>query len=417
MRWLLKSVTIIAPGSDLHEKKRDILIDQGVIEDIKANIKDPEAETIAISGLCVSAGWMDSRADFRDPGEEYKEGLTNGLDAAARAGFTHVVTMPGTTPPIDHRSKLEYLIARSSDHVTRLLPTATISEKRKGEQLAELFDMARAGAVAFTDDQPIERSELMKRALEYSSNLGLVICTLPWDSELLGKGLMHEGITSTSNGLKGIPPLVETIRLMRDIELLRYTGGRMHVMLISSEESVALIKKARKEGLNITCGVSANHLFFNDTALESFDANLKVLPPFRDERDRKALLKAVKDGTIDVICSDHRPEDVEHKDREFVRANFGIGAIGQTFSASLEAGITPECFVQRVALAPREVFNLPEQRIEVGALADLTLFTIEERSTVSTDNLTSLAWNNPYKGRELKGRVHGVIRGNRAMFS
>ncbi len=411
MAWLLKSVTIVSPGSPLNGTQRDILIENGEIRDIKANLKAGNAETIRIPGLCVSPGWVDLCADFRDPGEEYKEGLTNGLDAAARGGFTHVVTMPGTTPAIDHRSKIDYLLARSGNHAVRVLPAATMSEKRAGQQLAELYDMQQAGAVLFTDDQPIERAELMRRALEYSTSLGALIASYACDGDLLGKGMMHEGLTSTGNGLKGIPEMVETIRLQRDLELLRYTGGRMHVMAISTAESVKLIREAKKSGLQVTCSVSANHLFFNDRHLEGFDANLKVLPPFRDETDRKALLRAVNDGTIDAICSDHRPEDVEHKDREFVRASFGIGAIEQCFNAAIAAGVTAERFVERTAIGPREVLGLPAATIEKGATADLTLFVPDGQHTLSKADNVSKAWNNPYVGRILPGKVHGIIRG------
>lgn len=416
MRWLIKSAKIIAPGNALNGKKRDLLIENGSITAVKTSITDKDAVLIKAKGLCVSPGWVDARADFRDPGEEYKEGLLNGLDAAANGGFTHVIAMPGTQPPIDHRSKLEYLLHRSKDHVCRLLPTGTISQEGKGQQLAELYDMTHAGAIAFTDDSPVERAELMRRALEYSASFGAVICTLPWDADLVGKGSMHEGFTSMANGLKGIPEMAETIRLMRDIELLRYTNGRLHVMLISTAESVNLVKKAKKEGLQITCGVSANHLLFCDRDLANFDANLKVLPPFRNTKDRDALRKAVTDGTIDVIVSDHRPEDIEHKDREFVRAAFGIGAIEQTFNAALEAGISPETFVERVAVSSREIFNLPPSEIHEGAQADLTLFVPEEQVEVTKTNLQSHAWNNPYVGRTMNGKVLGVIRGDSAVI-
>lgn len=416
MRWLIKSANVVAPGSALHGKKRDLLIENGHLKAIKTTIADDDATVVQAAGLCVSPGWVDARANFRDPGEEYKEGLLNGLDAAAHGGFTHVITMPGTQPPIDHRSKLEYLLHRSSNHVCRLLPTGTISQEGKGEQLAELFDMTRAGAIAFTDDCPIERAELMRRALEYSASFGAVICTLPWDADLIGKGSMHEGYTSMANGLKGIPQVAETIRLMRDIELLRYTGGKLHIMLIASAESVKLIRQAKKEGLNITCGVSANHLLFCDNDLADFDANLKVLPPFRNTNDRKALRQGVSDGTIDIIVSDHQPEDVEHKDREFVRASFGIGAIEQTFSAAIEAGISIETFVERVAIAPREVFNLEAAEIQEGAYADLTLFVADHASEITKASLQSRAWNNPYIGRTMKGKVLGIIRGSNAIM-
>lgn len=418
MRWLLKSVTVVAPGKALNGKKRDILIENGIVTDIKSSITNADAEVIRIPNLLISLGWVDSKADFRDPGEEYKEGLSNGLDAAAAGGFTHVITMPGTLPAIDHRAQLEYLIHRGQHHAVRILPTGCISANRQGQQLAELYDMHHAGAVAFTDDRPIERAELMRRALEYSSTFGAVIASLPWDQDLLGKGQMHEGVTSTSNGLKGIPAMTETIRLQRDIEILRYTGGRLHVQLISCAESVKLIRNAKKEGLLITCGVAAHHLYFNDEALGKFDANLKTLPPLRGESDRKALLKAVEDGVIDVICSDHRPEDVEHKNLEFVRANFGIGAIENTFNAALAAGVSAEKFVERVAYAPRSVFNLSAEPIEIqeGMPADFTLFGDQGSTTIDRTDLVSKAYNNPYLGLQLPGKVYGIIKGSKVIL-
>lgn len=418
MRWLLKSVTLVAPGDALNGKKRDILIENGTITEIKASITNADAEVIRIPNLLVSLGWVDSKVDFRDPGEEFKEGLINGLDAAAAGGFTHVVTMPRTAPVIDHRAQLEYLIHRGQHHAVRVLPAGCISAKGQGEQLAELYDMHQAGAVAFTDDRPIERAELMRRALEYSSTFGALIATLPWDQDLLGKGQMHEGFTSTSNGLKGIPAMAEIIQLQRDIEILKYTGGRLHVQLIASAEAVKLIRQAKKDGLNITCGVAAHNLYFNDTALSSFNANLKTLPPLRGESDRKALLKAVEEGIIDVICSDHKPEDVEHKNLEFVRANFGIGAIENTFNAALAAGVTPETFVARAAYAPRAVFNLNSEALEIkeGITADLTLFSQMGTTAIDQSDLVSKAYNNPYLGHQLPGKVYGIIRGSKVML-
>ena len=416
MRWLLQSVTIVFPGHPLDGKQRDILIEDGVIQSIKAKITAESATKIRVKGLCVSPGWVDARADFKDPGEEYKEGLANGLDTAAAAGFTHVITLPGTYPPVDHRSQVEYILRRAQGHPVRLHPAACLSEGRKGMQLAELFDLAQGGAVAFTDDQSVERAELMKRALEYSSQLKGVVCSFPLDRDLTGKGVMHEGYTSTLNGLKGIPEIAETIRLQRDIELLRYTGGSMHVSLIASAASLELVRKAKKEGLALTCGVSANHLYFADHDLADYDANLKTLPPFRSEADRKALVKGVKDGVIDLVCSDHKPEDVEHKDREFVRASDGLGAMEQCFSAAVTGGLDAATFVERVALAPRSIFQLPEAEIKEGVMADLTLFLPEVEGKVERANLQSRAWNNPYLGRELKGKVYGIFNQSGAIL-
>lgn len=410
MRWLIKSAVIVDPFSSHNGQTRDILIEDGVVKTIKSKISDGKADKLAFPDLHVSPGFVDLKANFREPGNEYKEGIWNGLDAAARGGFSHVVTMPDTTPPIAGRADVEYLLRRSNGHTVQLHPSAAMSAQLKGKQLSEMFDMQQGGAAFFTDNAPIERSELMKRALEYANNFGAVIASLPCDADLTGKGVVHEGITSTQNGLKGIPALSETIRLMRDIELLKYTGGKLHVLLVSSAEGVELIRKAKKEGVQITCAVSANHLFFNDSALTDFDANLKVMPPLRSEVDRKALVKGVKDGTIDAICSDHQPEDVEHKNKEFEQASFGIGAIEHTFSASLQAGLSLEQCIQALAIAPREILNLGHAGIEEGCTADLVMYNPHATATVEKDLLVSKAWNNPYIGKTLKGAIHGVFR-------
>ena len=416
MRWLVKSAHIVDPGGKHHGKKRDLLIEDGIITSIKASIKDSKAEKISFSNLHASPGWVDAKVNFRDPGAEEKEGILNGLDAAACGGFTHVVLMPSTNPVVDNKGQIDYLLHRSEDHVVRILPTGKISKGGKGKQLAELYDMFKAGAIAFTEDGPIARGELMRRALEYSKNFGGVICSMPQEESIANKGVMHEGVTSTTNGLKGIPSMVETIRLKRDIELLRYTGGSLHVMSISCAESVKIIKDAKKEGLNITCGVAVHNLYFNDTDLEGFDANLKVMPPIRSQQDQKALIKGVKDGTIDLICSDHQPEDIEHKKLEFEIANFGIGAIEQTFSAANSLDIDLETLVTKLAIAPRNVFNLESSHIEEGAKADITFFDPSREEEVNKGSLTSLAWNNPYNNTTLTGKVQGVILGNRTVL-
>ncbi|MDG1780465.1 MAG: dihydroorotase [Flavobacteriales bacterium] len=416
MRWLVKSAQIVDPGGKHHGKKRDLLIEDGVITSIKASIKDSKAEKIAFTNLHASPGWIDAKVNFRDPGSEEKEGLLNGLDAAACGGFTHVVLMPSTSPVIDNKGQIEYVLHRSDDHLVRILPTGKISKGGEGKQLAELYDMFKAGAVAFSEDGPIARGELMRRALEYSKNFGGVICSTPQEESIADKGVMHEGLTSTTNGLKGIPSMVEIIRLKRDIELLRYTGGSLHVMSISCGESVKIIKEAKKEGLAITCGVAAHHLYFNDTDLEGFDANLKVMPPIRSKQDQKALLKGVKEGTIDVICSDHQPEDIEHKKLEFEIANFGIGAIEQTFAAANSLDIELDTLISKLTVAPRAVFNLEPSHIEEGAQADITFFDPTASEAVTSDSLTSLAWNNPYISHTLTGKVQGVVLGGRTVL-
>lgn len=411
MRWLIKSARIIQPGHSLHEKQRDILIEDGVITSIRAKITDDTAQEIRYSNLCVSPGWIDLQADFRDPGEEYKEGLNTGLDAAAAAGFTQVVVMPRTQPVVDSVGQLNYLLRERGRHPVAVLPAGALSQGCKGKQLAELYDLHRNGAVAFTDDTNDLRGELLRRALDYTRSFDGIVMVRPHDADLAGEGLMHEGLTSTRNGLKGIPVMVETTRVQRDLEILRYTGGRLHFQSISAAESIKLIRAAKREGLQVTCAVAAHHLFFTDEHLAGYDRNLKVLPPLRTEKDRKALLKGVQDGTIDAICSDHRPEDIEHKKREFAQASFGIGAIEQTFGAALAAGLSEDIIVTKLTTGPADVLGMDTPLLEEEQVANLTLFSPKGLDAINAADLVSRAWNNPYVGRELPGKIYGVING------
>ncbi len=412
MRWLIKSARIVQPGHPLHEKHRDILIEDGVITSIRAKITEDHAQEVRYSELSVSPGWIDIQADFRDPGDEYKEGLNNGLDAAAAAGFTQVVLMPHTRPVVDSVGQLNYLLRERGRHPVTILPAGALSEGCKGEQLAELYDLHRGGAVAFTDDRHDLRGELLRRALDYTRSFDGLVMTRPYDTDLAGEGLMHEGLTSTRNGLKGIPVMVETTRIQRDLEILRYTGGRLHFQSISAAESVKLIRAAKREGLSVTCAVAAHHLFFTDKDLARYDRNLKVLPPFRTEKDRKALLKGVKDGTIDAICSDHRPEDIEHKKREFAQASYGIGAIEHTFSAALSAGVDEGTLITKLTTGAAGILGVAPPVLEEGLEANLTLYSPEGLDETDTSQLVSKAWNNPYIGRQLPGRIYGVMRGD-----
>ncbi|MGB1032890.1 MAG: dihydroorotase, partial [Flavobacteriales bacterium] len=287
MRWIIKSATIVDPNGPLNGKKRDLLIENGIVQDIKSKLPETEgASVIEGSGLCLSLGWLDLGARFCDPGGEIKEDLTSGLDAAASGGFTEVVVFPSTSPPVDQKASVEYLSRSSAVHAVKVLPAGCISHKRKGKQLAEMVDMHLAGAVAFTDDTPIDNSDLMNKALEYSKSFNGLIFSTAYNSELIEGGQMHEGLISTQLGLKGIPAISENIRVARDLELLRYTNGKMHIFGISSQRSIELIKKAKKEGLKVTASVAAHQLAYSEEDLLNFDSNLKVQPPFRSKKDR-----------------------------------------------------------------------------------------------------------------------------------
>ena len=415
MKQLIQGAVIADPSSPHHGKKRDLLIARGRIEEVAAKITDVPKHVVREKGLHVSPGWVDMAAQFCDPGEEWKEDLHTGLDAAAAGGFTGVVAMPATHPPVSGKAAVEYALRKAQGHRTQLLVAGTLSADRNGRQLSEMADMHRAGAVAFTDyKRPVNRTELMTRALDYARGFNGLILSFPWDDGVASKGVMHEGPMSVSLGLQGLPSLSEELRLSRDLDLLRYTGGRMHVLLVSSARSVALIKAAKKEGLQVTCGVSAHHLFFSDEALSGFDTIHKVLPPYRGKADVKALRKAVLDGTIDVVCSDHSPQDIESKAREFEYADWGFASIETTYPAlqtALSEKCSPGLVAERMALAPRRILGQEAPVIEAGAPANLTLFNPTGSTAVNAAKLASKSTLSPFDGHTLDGHVVDVIRG------
>lgn len=408
MKTLIKSATILDATSKHHGKKRDVLLEGNKIIAISAGITDNKAKEINGKGLCLSAGWIDMRAHFCDPGLEYKEDLNSGTKAAARGGFTTVVLMPSTHPVADNKGAIEYTLAKTKNSTVRVLPCGTLSEKMQGKQLSEMYDMHTAGAIAYTDDKQEVSTELMSKALEYSKNFGGLVISFPYDRGLCAHGQINEGATSVQLGMKGIPHLAEEMQLMRDIELLRYSGGRLHVSLISTAKSVDLIRKAKKEKLHITCSIAAHQLSYTDSDLHQFDSNLKVLPPLRTAADNKALIAGLKDGTIDCICSDHTPEDVEHKVREFEDANFGISGIETAFCAAYTAlapHLTIEEIIEKFTTGPAQILNLKTESIAEGNTVPLTLFSTAETTTFTKAAWLSKSTNSPFIEKELKGKV------------
>lgn len=415
MGILLKSVQIIDPTSKLNNANRDVLIQRGKIVKIAANIPAEKNTVIKEKGLCVSPGWMDTCALFGDPGFEHKEDISSGLNATAHGGFTAVVTMPLTYPVVDNKASVEYAKFKSSTHLVQLLPAGALSKKAQGMQLAEMLDMHHTGAVAFTDyKEPINNPELMHRALEYSKNFNGLILSFPFDNTISPDGVWHEGGASVAHGVKGMPSISEEMRLSRDIEILRYTGGKMHVLMISTAGSVDLIKKAKKEGLNITCGVAAHQLHYSDQDMNAFDSDRKVNPPFRAKSDIKALKRGLKDGTIDVICSDHNAHEIESKCCEFQYAAFGISSIETTFATAngaLQDVLTPDEIIGKISTNPRNIFGCPIEGIQEGAEANLTLFNPTTKFQVHKADFKSKGKNTPFEGQELLGTIKGVIRG------
>ena len=379
MNILLKSVKILPPGGKAGDELTDILVEDGVIKKIGDSIKPPlKCEVMDTPGCYVSIGWLDMKANFRDPGEEVKEGLKSGMNAALAGGFTGVVLMPSTHPPIQSKADVEYLTNRAKGHLVSVYPAGVLSIGREGKDISEMYDMKNAGAVAFTDDRrPVSDSGLLLRALQYSKNINSLVISFADDKSISGKGLVNEGVSSTMAGMKGMPDFAEELMVNRDLKICEYTGGKLHFSTLSTTAAVDMVRAAKKKGLPVTAEVSAHQLFFDDSVIMGYDTNYKVKPPFRGKQDIKSLMKGLADGTIDVICSDHIPEDPESKIVEFDFASFGISGIETAFAAvntSAAGKVGIERIIDAMTVQPRKILGLEVPEIKEGARAELTIF-------------------------------------------
>lgn len=407
IKVLLKSALIHDPASSHHGKKRDVLVQGNRLLSIANEITDTKAKTVSGKGCIVSRGWTDLSARVGEPGAEFKEDFISLKKAARRGGYARIALLPSTLPAVDNKSAVHFLKGHS-EIGCELLSLGGLSQKLEGKQLAEMFDMHQAGAVGFSDDRGNVNTELMCRALEYTQNFGGRILALPWDRGVNGNGQMHEGEVSVSLGMKGIPTLAEEIRVQRDIELVRYCGGKLHFMLISSARSVEMIRKAKRDGLHVTCAVAAHQLLFTDDSLKTFDSNFKVIPPFRGKEERRALIAGLKDGTIDAIVSDHSPEDVEHKVREFDDALFGISSLESTFCTAftaLEKHMTPQEIIEKFTSGPEHVLGLEPNPISEDSTVSVSVIFTDEDTSFTHENWQSKSKNSPVLGITLRGRV------------
>jgi dihydroorotase len=408
MKVLLKSALIYDPTSQHHGKKRDLLLQGNRVLSIAPELSDSKARIVSGKSCIVSRGWTDLASRTGEPGTEYKEDFSSLKRAALKGGYCRTAVLPSTLPAVDSKSAIQFVKSHTEAGI-EMLAVGALSHQCEGKQLAEMYDMQQAGAVAFSDDRGNISTELMCRALEYSRNLKSVIMVLPWDRGLNGNGQMHEGAVSVSLGMKGLPSLSEEIRLQRDLELLRYCGGRIHFMLISTAKSVELIRKAKREGLAVTCAVAAHQLMFTDEDLRTFDSNYKVIPPFRGKDDRKALIAGLKDGTIDAIVSDHSPEDVEHKVREFEDANFGVSSIESSFCTAftaLEKYMTAEEVIEKFTTGPEHVLSLAAQPVSDGSY--VSIFNTAANTEFTANTWQSKSKNSPVIGMSLRGEVMGT---------
>jgi dihydroorotase len=417
MKILLKSATIVDASSKHHMKKRDVLIENGKISKIAATISSSEkVKEISLKNLHISQGWFDSSVSFGEPGFEERETVENGLKTAAHSGFTSVAVNANSFPITDSKGHIKFLKSKAEGNAVSLYPIGALTVGSKGVDLAELFDMKSEGAVSFYDyKSPIANANLLKIALQYTQNFDGLVQSFPFEKSVARNGMVNEEVTSTRLGLKGIPALSEELQIIRDLYILEYTGGKLHIPTISTKKSVELIKDAKKKGLNVTCSVSIFNLVLTDEALEDFDTNYKLLPPLRTKEDTKALLKGLKDGTIDGITSDHNPIDVEHKKTEFDHAFFGsIGLEGCFGAINTTLGIEESV---KALTGLKKTFNIPSEKIEEGNLAEFTLFNPDVSWEFSEKDILSTSKNAALLGMKLKGKAYGIFANNQLVLN
>lgn len=412
MQLLVKSATILDPNSPHNGKMQDVLIENGTITDIKAKI--PQAgikRVIEADNLHLSPGWFDMQANFCDPGFEYKEDLLSGVKAAAAGGFTGVAVVPSTHPALYSKTQIEYIINKTSGLIVDVHPIGAISQKLEGKDLAEMYDMKLSGAVAFTDDiHPVMSAGLLHRALLYSKSFGGLIMSRCNDTSLATGLCVNEGKVSVQMGLKGEPSIAEEIMVTRELFLAGYADARIHLSSLSTEGSVNLARNARKKGLPVTTSVNAYNLAFEDVELLNWNTHFKVSPPLRGKNDIKALKKGLAEGIIDVICSDHRPEDEENKKLEFDLATPGMLGLQTMYSlVNMYSELSQSDIIYKIAINPRKILGLPIPTISKGSAANLTLFSPLAEWVLEKKDICSQSYNTPLLNKKLKGKPLGII--------
>ena len=409
MNSLIKSATIIDKKSDFHNSKVDILIENNIITNIGKNIKNPKNyKEISFNNLHVSKGWFDYSVCFGEPGYEERETILNGITVAAKSGFTSVGLQPNTFPIIEKNTEIEYINSITKNKIVNVFPIGALTKKSNGDELSEILDMKESGAIAFGDyKRSTTNPNILKLALEYTSLSNSPVFSYPEDNNISQQGVMNEGLISTSLGLRGIPSIAEEINIARDLSILEYTMGYLHIPTISSARSVELIREAKSKKLNVSCSVAIHNLFFSDEMVQNFDTNFKVNPPLRTSEDIDAIINGLKDGTIDMITSDHNPLNIELKNLEFDNANFGTIGLESAFGAL--NSVFPIKTTINLLTKGKNLFNIVDDFIQIGNVADLTLFNPLSEYIFKEENILSKSKNSIFLGAKLKGKVYGVI--------
>ncbi len=402
--------------SDFHNQIIDIQIVNGIIMKMASNLEIADFEAVEYPNLHVSQGWFDSSVCFGEPGFEDSETIANGLQTAAKSGFTAVAMQPNTFPVIDNQSQVGFVQQKAQGFATNLHPIGALTKNMDGHDLAELFDMKNAGAVAFGDyGKSTENANILKIALQYAQDFDALIVAFSEDKSLKANGIANESAATVHFGLKGIPALAEEVQLARNLLLLEYTGGKLHVPTISTAKSVEMIKNAKKQGLNVTCSVAVHHLVLTDALLENFDTRYKISPPLRTLKDCNALINGVLDNTIDCITSQHEPVDIEHKKMEFNWAK--NGAIGLESAFGALGTVLPTAIILEKLTAGKSIFGIQKNAIKIGKKANLTFFNPDEEWVFEKEHILSKSKNSCFLGQKMRGKVFGVFNNNQLILN
>ena len=417
MNILIKSVKIIDPNSKYHNKTMDVFIKNKKIEKIAKSIPNGNKKIYSKRNLHLSPGWFDLHANFGEPGYEQKETLASGSNAALRGGFTAVMAMPNNMPNIDNKSMIQFIQNATKGKIVDVIPAGNITKKGEGNEIVEIHDMHRAGCKAFTDDKrSINRNEVMKVAMLYSKDVNTVIMHYPNDISIANNGFMHEGNASTILGLKGIPAIAEEMMIDRDLSLCEYTESRLHLSYVSTKNSARKIKEGKNKGLNITADVALHNLFLTDENVDNFDTRYKVMPPLRTKKDTSGLIQALKNGTIDVISTDHSPITDEEKKIDFDNAANGIIGLETAFGL-LGKYVLPKInltiLVEKIAINPRKILKIDQVVIREGEYANITFFDPDLEWEFKAKDIESKSRNTPFIGEILRGKALAIFNNGR----
>jgi dihydroorotase len=418
MNLLVKNVTVADPQSKFNNQQCDIRVENGKIKNIGKLTADKNETVFEAQGAFLTPGFFDLNCVAGDPGFETKEDIQTLTATAKAGGFTGLALLPQTSPVVQSKSQVEYISNRAKNNLVDVLPVGAISQNREAKELAELFDMQQAGAVAFSDgDRALQDDGFMSRALQYAKGFDALLMVYPENKSIAGKSQINESKNSVLLGMKGLPALAEEMHIARDIFLAAYNETKVHISNISTAGAVALIRKAKKDGVQVSCDVTAHHLVFTEELLNDFDSNYKVKPPLRGKTDIKALIAGLKDGTIDAITSQHRPEEIEFKNVEFEIAHYGIIALQTVLPLLLKAGLDITLIAEKLAINPRKLLNLAVPVIEEGADANFTVFNATEKWLYNAASNHSKSANSPLLDTELIGKVKLVYNNNQFQIS